>query len=82
VTTTLPEPQTLTDEDHGTRGRIGPFDWDLWEDGGKRAKLAVHHTASSSLLAFFRKPGECREYITSGQAQADYAGKRTEGEKS
>lgn len=60
------------DEDHewGIRGAFG---WELWEDGSQN--YAVHHTASSLLLAFFSSPAECRSYIDSGQAMTDYLGK-------
>jgi hypothetical protein len=61
------------DEDHKTWGIRGAFGWEAWEDGSRN--YAVHHTASSLLLAFLSSPAECRAYIDSGQAMTDYLDK-------
>ena len=77
TTIILPEPLTLPDCDNTTWGRIGPFTWDLWE-GEQHILFGVWHDSLLSVLAFFRKPGECKQYITSGGAAADYEQTRTE----
>ena len=55
-----------TAETHGWEIR-GPFDFERWAEG-----WAVHHTATHALLAVCTTPGECREYIDSGEAGAQF----------